>query len=125
MKKLVLLLTVALFTISMSAQQRQRSTPEERAKRQTQEMVEKLGLSDSQKEKIHEINLKYAQPMQQGERPQNMDRDKMRAEFEKRQKEKDTEIKAQLTEDQQKKYEKYQKENQNRMRQGGREGARR
>lgn len=60
MKKIVLFLIVALFTTTGFAQQRQRATPEERAKRQTENLAEILSLTKEQKDKVYEINLKYA-----------------------------------------------------------------
>lgn len=124
MKKIVLLLTIALFAISGFAQQRQRATPEDRAKKQTEAITKELNLSDSQKEKVYEINLKYINSTQ-NRLSKDSDRQKMREEFEKQQKSKDAEIKALLNEDQQKKYDKWQKEDKGKTREGGRRGARR
>lgn len=114
MKKGLLILFVSLFVIGgLSAQQRQRSTPEERAKRQTETLVERLSLTKEQKEKVYDIYLKSAQA---AAKLDNSDREKMREAMQKSQKERDTEIKAILTEDQQKKYDEVQKEMQERMR---------
>lgn len=119
MKKLVLFLMVALFTTSgLFAQQRQRATPEERAKRQTEALVKELGLTTEQKDKVYEINLKYAQPRTN---TANTDREKRREEFQKLQKEKDDAIKAVLTDEQKVKYEKYQKDLQEKMKEGRRQ----
>ncbi|MBK5721265.1 DUF4890 domain-containing protein [Dysgonomonas sp. Marseille-P4677] len=102
MKKLVLFLTIALFTTSgLMAQQRQRATPEERAKRQTETLAKELSLTDDQKAKVYEINLKYAQP-KEGQ-AKSTDREAMRAEFQKNMEERTAALKTVLTEDQQKK----------------------
>ncbi|MDR1707078.1 DUF4890 domain-containing protein [Dysgonomonas sp.] len=113
MKKVVLLLMVMFAVVTLSAQQGQRATPEERAKRQTEALVEKLGLTKEQKEKVYDIYLKSAQSMPQ--RGENVDREKMREQFQKTQKERDEAIKALLTEEQQKKYDELQKEMQEQM----------
>lgn len=119
MKKVVLLLMVMFAAVTISAQQGQRSTPEERAKRQTENLAEKLELTKEQKEKVYDIYLKSAQSMS-AQRGENTDREKMREQFQKSQKERDEAIKAILTEDQQKKYDELQKEMQGRMRQRNR-----
>ena len=113
MKKVVLLLTVMFAVVTLSAQQGQRATPEERAKRQTEALVEKLGLTKEQKEKVYDIYLKSVQSMPQ--RGEGVDREKMREQFQKTQKERDEAIKALLTEEQQKKYDDLQKEMQEQM----------
>lgn len=119
MKKLVLLLVVMMITTTgLLAQQRQRATPEERAKKQTEALVKELGLTDEQKEKVYDINLKYAQP---NEELAKMDREKRREAFQKIQKEKDDAIKAVLTDEQKKKYDEYQKGMQERMRENRRQ----
>lgn len=113
MKKVVLLFMVMFAVVTLSAQQGQRATPEERAKRQTEALVEKLGLTKEQKEKVYDIYLKSAQSMPQ--RGEGGDREKMREQFQKTQKERDEAIKALLTEEQQKKYDELQKEMQEQM----------
>ncbi|MDR1881355.1 MAG: DUF4890 domain-containing protein [Prevotella sp.] len=108
MKKAVLFFAIVLFATSgLFAQQRQRATPEERAKRQTETLVKELGLTDDQKTKVHEINLKFVQP--NAVQSKETDREKLRAEFRKIQEERIAAIKAVLTEDQQKKFDEYQK----------------
>lgn len=118
MKKIVILLFVSLFAVSgVFAQQRpkrERFKPEELAKRQTELLVKELGLSDEQKEKIYEINLKFAQPSEQ--KAEKIDREKRREEFQKRHQEKTDSIKALLTDDQKVKFDKHQKDRQNRPR---------
>lgn len=51
------LLTASL-TFAQQTQQREPKTPEERAKKQSERLTTQLGLSDDQKSKIYEINLK-------------------------------------------------------------------
>lgn len=115
MKKLVLFLTITLFATSgLMAQQRQRATPEERAKRQTETLAKELGLNDDQKAKVYEINLKFAQP--KGEQGKSIDRETLRAEFQKNQDQRTAELKAVLTEDQQKKLDEHQKKMQDNRR---------
>ena len=108
MKKLVLFLTIALFATSgVFAQQRQRSTPEERAKRQTETLVKELSLTEDQQKKVYEINMKFAQPL--ADDSKETDREKLRAQFQKNLEERTAAIKAVLTEDQQKKFDEHQK----------------
>jgi Spy/CpxP family protein refolding chaperone len=119
MKKLLVLLMVTLFTVSSAfaqeRSQRQRGgTPEERAKSQTEALAKELNLTDAQKEKVLKINLKYAQPRTQQD--QNTDREKRREEFQKQQKERNDSIKVILTDDQKKKFDKYLKDREDRMR---------
>lgn len=113
MKKVALLLMVMFAVVTLSAQKGQKGTPEERAKWQTEALTEKLELTKEQQEKVYDICLKSAQSMPQ--RGENVDREKMREQFQKTQKEKDEAIKALLTEEQQKKYDELQAEMQKRM----------
>lgn len=129
MKKLVLFIAVALFaTSSLFAQdrpKRERATPEERAKRQTEMLAKALELTEDQKAKVLEINLKYAQPTKEGEKKENADREKLREEFKKQYEERTAAIKAVLTADQIKKFDEHQKDAQKRGRDGqGRRGER-
>ena len=104
MKKTVILLLMTMFVASgVFAQQRQRATPEERAKRQTETLAKVLELTDEQKEKVAAIDLKYVQPAESS----TTDREKRREEFRKRAEQRNAEIKKELTEEQQKKFEGY------------------
>jgi len=120
MKKIALFLMLTVFISgSVFAQQRQRSTPEERAKRQTETLVKELKLTKEQETKVYEINLKYAQPRTDSSTP--ADREKRREEMRKSMDERDAAIKEVLTDDQKVKYEKHAKEMQkNRESRGGR-----
>lgn len=112
--KFALLMFTILFTTSiLSAQNRQRATPEERAKRQTESLTEQLSLTDTQKKQVYEINLKYSQPRGEDE---NLSRENRRESFRKLQEEKDKEVKAVLDDDQKVKYDEIQKEMLQRMR---------
>lgn len=123
MKKLVLLLMIALFATSgvfaQQRQQRERSTPEERAKRQTETLTKELTLTDAQKDKVYKIVLKFAQPQAQDNA--NTDREKRREEFQKIQKKRNDSIKTVLTDDQKKKFDKHIEEMQKRGRENRRQ----
>lgn len=112
MKKLVLLFAVVLLSsVGVIAQERQRATPEERAKRQTETLVKELGLTDDQKEKVYEINLKYAQPVDKTARA---NRDTRREDLRKVSEERTVALKKVLDKDQQKKLDDLQKQTQRR-----------
>ncbi|MFV0417985.1 MAG: hypothetical protein ACK5KT_04515 [Dysgonomonas sp.] len=123
MKKLVLLLMIALFATSgvfaQQRQQRERSTPEERAKRQTETLTKELTLTDAQKDKVYKIVLKFSQPQTQDNA--NTDREKRREEFQKIQKQRNDSIKTVLTDDQKKKFDKHIEDMQKRMRENRRQ----
>ncbi|MEI7895484.1 MAG: hypothetical protein WCJ26_00505 [bacterium] len=110
--RLVLLVTVvAVFSSTLLAQPQGngkgygKATPEERARRQTEMMVDNLSLTAAQEPKVSAINLKYAKKMEdvrkiadtavQHKTAQNLN------------KQKDSEFKAVLTADQFKAYVKY------------------
>lgn len=118
MKKLLVFIMVSVFALgSVFAQQREprkRATPEDMAKRQTEMLAKELKLTDEQKEKIYEINLKYTQPRkQEGDRT---DREKRREEFRKFHQERTDSINSVLTDEQKKKFEEHQKKMQDRPR---------
>lgn len=116
--KLVTFLMAGCMSIVIAlAQPGPRSTPEERAKMQTEQLVQRLKLTEKQKEDVYKIHLKYAKDRPQMD--QNMSREERREAFEKHQKKQDEELKPLFTPDQQKEYEKVQKERAERMRQGG------
>jgi len=117
MKKLVVLLMLTFFVGgSIFAQQRQRSTPEERAKRQTETLVKELSLTKEQEAKVLEINLKYAQPKEDA----STDRDKRREEMRKSMEERHNAIKEILTDEQKEKFDKHIKEAQSKQPRRGR-----
>ena len=59
----LLLLSGLIFKASAQEQQQKR-TPEERAQRQTEMMAEKLSLTEAQKTKVYEVNMKTMKQMQ-------------------------------------------------------------
>ncbi|HAX95404.1 MAG TPA: hypothetical protein DCY35_02610 [Prolixibacteraceae bacterium] len=124
MKKFGLFLMIILFaTVVVSAQPGGRQgTPEDMAKRQTEQMGEYVKMPQDLQKKVYDLNLKYAKKsaemFQGGGNFRDMsdaDRQKMREKREAMNKEKDTEMKKILSADQFKAYEKYQEEARQRM----------
>lgn len=113
MKKIgTMLMSLMLIAMVGLAQPGQRSmNPEEMAKRQTAQIKEAVGLDEKQEKQVYELNLETGKKMRalreemQGGAPDGM-REKMR-EIREGQDEKMKEI---LSEDQWKKYEKFQEE---------------
>jgi hypothetical protein len=95
--------------------------PEEMAKRQTEQIGQFVTFTEGQEAKILEINLKYGEKMRElrrggpGMEMSDAERQEMWAKREALQTEKDTEIKAVLTEEQVKDYEEYLEDAQRRM----------
>jgi Spy/CpxP family protein refolding chaperone len=87
----------------------QNSSPEERAKIQTDQMREKLNFTDEQDSSIYEINLKYARKIQELMKGEQ-ERDEIRSKMGELMKEKDEELKGILTEEQFELYLNYKKE---------------
>lgn len=96
--KIVLFVSVLLLSISSVSAQRKANnvSPEDRAKAQTEKLAEKMLLLDDQKEKLYQINLKY---IKEGSIDRSSDSSK-----------RDKEIKALLSEQQQKEYDKVKEE---------------
>jgi len=112
--RLLVILAMISFTIcGLSAQNRQQSTPEERATRQTKTLTDRLKLNEEQKGKVYEIVLKYAK-QRNSQADSEMSREKRMEMFQKQQKEQDEELNAVFTDEQKKEYEKYRKESQER-----------
>ena len=80
--------------------------PKERAKKSTEQMSERLGLTEDQTKKVEVINLDAADKMSDAFASASGDREAMRAVMTDINKEKDKKLKAVLTEDQWKEYEK-------------------
>ena len=125
MKKIGFLLIAILFGTTVSMAQYggggQNRTPEERAKQQTADLKEALGLDKTQEKKVYDLNLesgkkmiKMREEMGGGGFSEEM-RDKMMAMRE----EQNKEMKKILTADQFTKYEKYLEERRSRRGQGG------
>lgn len=98
--------------------------PAQMAERETTQMVEKLGLNDTQAVKVKEINLTYAKKMQEAMAGREENRDAMKEIGAAIQKEKSAEMKIVLLEKQFKAYEKMQAEQGDRMKgNGGKNGG--
>lgn len=102
---------------------RQQMTPEQRIKRQTQQLVEQLKLTKDQEAKVTAINKKYMEKQSSVDWSKMRDasdeeRTKMRAEMTKVQAEKDKEIKAILKADQIKLYDEMLKKREENRRNG-------
>jgi periplasmic protein CpxP/Spy len=104
-------------------------SPADMAQRQTDRLAEAIQLTDDQKTQILEINKKYAEQsmqMRRGGRGMDMsdaEREEMRTKMAEIQAEKDKEIKAVLTQEQQTQYDEYQKEMQQRMQERMQQGG--
>ncbi len=122
MKKIgFLMVAILLGTMVSMAQNWQNSTPEEMAKRQTDQIKEKCGLDKDQEKKVYDLSLKSGkemakmrEEMQGGGGPS----EEMRAKMTKIRDEQNKEMKKILTADQYVKYEKYLEERRA-ARQGG------
>ena len=122
MKKIgFLLIALIMGTLIGTAQNWQNSTPEEMAKRQTDQIKEKCGLDKDQEKKVYDLNLtsgkemaKMRSEMQGGGGPS----DAMREKMSKMRDDQNKEMKKILSADQYVKYEKYLEERRA-ARQGG------
>lgn len=123
MKKIgFLMVAIIMGTMVSMAQNWQNSTPEERAKQQTEQIKEKCGLNKEQEKKVYDLNLesgkkmaKMREEMQGGGGPS----DEMREKMTKIRDEQTKEMKKILTADQFVKYEKYLEERRASRGQGG------
>lgn len=136
MKKVGLFLATFLFAVFAAQSQppqgeggqRRQFTPEDMAKRQTEQMKEYIKLSKDEEKKVNEINLKYAkksQELREGVSFRDMtdkQREEMRTKMEAQQEEKDKELKKIFSADQWKQYEKYKEEARARRGPGGQGG---
>lgn len=121
-----LVLTMIVTALNVSAQppqgrgQRQQMTPEERAKQRVEQLKKELSLTETQEKQVYDLQLKMATEMQamRGE-GQQMDREKMTAQMEKRQKEESAAMEGILTKEQFEKWQKQQSERRNNMRGSG------
>lgn len=123
MKKLGLMILAILIGTTMSMAQMgggRDFNPEEMAKRQTQELKEKLGLDKAQEKKVYDLNIASGKKMSaMRDQMMNGDRDAMREKMTKMREEQNKEMKKILTEAQYKKYEKYLEERRAQRQQGG------
>ena len=101
MKKLMIaLVSVLLMTTNVFAQKQQRLSIEEKAKKQTERMAEKLSLIDEQKLKVEAINLKYAQKQNEMMKSAKEEREAKMKMMKANREEKDAELKKVLTPEQ-------------------------
>jgi periplasmic protein CpxP/Spy len=123
MKKIgFLMIAMLLGTIVSMGQNWQSATPEEMAKRQTDQIKEKCALDKTQEKKVYDLSLetgkkmaKIREEMQGNGGPS----DEMRAKMTKIRDEQNAEMKKILTADQYVKYEKYLEERRAARQQGG------
>ena len=106
--QLTLLTTVfVLFsTLNVVGQGRNRKSPEEMAKQQTEWMKKELKLSAEQEQKMYNINLETAKKMRQTRERHSGNREAMQEEMKVTRRQKDKEMKEVLTKEQ---YELYKK----------------
>lgn len=121
MKKIgFLLIALIMGTMVGTAQNWQNATPEEMAKRQTDQIKEKCGLDKAQEKKVYDLNLEASKKMaKMREQMQGGDRDSMRDKMTKMRDEQNKEMKKILTAEQYVKYEKYLEERRAARPQGG------
>lgn len=102
----ILFVACLLFTVEAYSQSAEsKATSEQRAKKMTDKMKEALSLTDAQYQPIYEINLKYAKTNEQLKNSDDSKMTKFRN-FKTTQEAKAKEMKAVLTSDQYKEYEK-------------------
>ena len=121
MKKIgFLLIALIMGTLVGTAQNWQNSTPEEMAKRQTDQIKEKCGLDKAQEKKVYDLQLESSKKMaKMRDEMQSGDRDAMRDKMAKMREDQNKEMKKILTADQYVKYEKYLEERRAARQQGG------
>ncbi|MCF2488549.1 DUF4890 domain-containing protein [Dyadobacter sp. CY347] len=101
MRKTMLAMIMALFSIAAFAQRQDSDvTPEKRAENQTKQMTEKLNLSEDQQKQIYNLTLARTQKMKELRDAQTNDREQMRASMETY----NNEVAKLLTVEQQEKY---------------------
>jgi biopolymer transport protein ExbD len=123
MKKIgFLLVVIMLGTIVSMGQNWQSATPEEMAKRETDQIKEKCGLDKDQEKKVYDLSLKTAKErvkMREEMQDAGGPNDEMRAKMTKIREEQTKEMKKILSADQFVKYEKYLEERRAARQQGG------
>ena len=83
MRKTMLAMIMALFSIAAFAQRQDSDvTPEKRAENQTKQMTEKLNLSEDQQKQVYNLTLARAQKVKELREAQTVDREQMRASME-------------------------------------------
>lgn len=123
MKKIgFLLIALLMGTMISVAQNWQSATPEEMAKRQTDQIKEKCGLDKDQEKKVYDLSLKSGKEMakiREGMQGGGGPSDEMRTKMAKTRDDQNKEMKKILTADQYVKYEKYLEERRAARQQGG------
>lgn len=109
LKGILLLMGIAIVAISFAQPPRGQFNPEERVKRQTEQMVEDLKLDDAQTVKVKALNEKYSEKMSEAFQGAAGDRSAMRETMTKIREEKDAELKGILTAEQFKTYQELEK----------------
>ena len=80
MRKTMLAMIMALFSVAAFAQRQDSDvTPEKRAENQTKQMTEKLNLSEDQQKQVYNLTLARAQKVKELREAQTVDREQMRA----------------------------------------------
>lgn len=106
MKRILIGTALALLTLGAAqAQNKDRGTPEERAKVHTERMVKNLGLDADQTAKVEAINLKYAQKGDDFKAERKADSEGMKGKGQTMWNERMAELKAVLTPEQYQKLE--------------------
>lgn len=105
MKRIILSLSVVLFSLSIMAQPGQRPDPETRAKERTKRMKEVIQFSDEQEKKVYDLNLEFTKKRRELFENRTGDREEMREKMDVLNKEYDEKLKKILDEKQFKKYE--------------------
>ncbi|MBL7953250.1 MAG: hypothetical protein JNM62_16200 [Flavobacteriales bacterium] len=100
MKKLMMIAVLAGMTVAAQAQDKERKTPEERARMRTEHMTKDLGLSAEQATKVQAINLKYADQGEELRKEREADRAEARNDGKALHDAHDAEMKAVLTPEQ-------------------------
>lgn len=100
MKKLMIIAALASMTVAAQAQEKDRKTPQERAKLRTEHMTKELELSPEQQAKVEAINLKYADRVEAVRAEREAERTAKREAAEAMHAAHDAEMKAVLTADQ-------------------------
>lgn len=108
--KILLFIITAFFTTgSLFAQEKSRMMPEEKAKMETETLTKDLGLNAEQKQKVYDINHKYALEMAREEENTTVTKEQKRMAMERIHMQKDNEMKGVLTSSQYMQYEEHMK----------------
>ncbi len=89
-----------VLTTAANAQEKERKSPEERAKMQTERMTKELGLSPEQAARVEALNAKYAEEAEAYRAQMEAEREKRKQEGKARLEAHDADLKAVLTPEQ-------------------------